>query len=287
MSYKPGDTIYAAFSVQVPSTGAAVDADALPTAKCWRNGADSGEVVAVADDAGLGQYTGSVAIPGDWSDGDTVEIRAVAIQGGVTSPPTPVFHGVLDTKRNTDLVVPDAAGVAAGLHGTTDGLIGALVVPDASGTAAGLHATTDGLVGGLVVPDAAGTAAGLHVTTDALVAALNDPTTAAIVTAVWAAAARTITGTVTTDAASRTASKADVSALALEATVDAVNTLATWLKNVKEGDKTIDISGTPYELVVKIKDAATELVRKKLYKVDAVAVSSTDHIVGQELETAP
>lgn len=264
MSYKPGDTIYASIPVQTPSTGAAVDADALPTATLWRNGADSGEVVAVADDAGLGQYTGSVTLPGDWADGDTVEIRAVAIQGGVTSPPTPVFHGVLDTKRNTDLVVPDAAGVAAGLH-----------------------ATTDGLVGDLVVPDAAGTAAALHVTTDALVAALNDPTTAAIVTAVWAAAARTITGTVTTDAASRTASKANVSALALEATVDAVSTLVMWLKNVEEGDKTIDISGTPYELVVKIKDTATELVRKKLYKVDAVAVSSTAHIVGQEVETAP
>ncbi len=36
------------------------------------------------------------------------------------------------------------------------------------------------------VPDAAGTAAGLHVSTDALIAALNDPTTAAIATAVMA-----------------------------------------------------------------------------------------------------
>jgi len=56
-----------------------------------------------------------------------------------------------------NVVTPDTAGVAAGLHGVTDGLIGGLVVPDAAGTAAGLHGVTDGLIGGLVVPDAAGT----------------------------------------------------------------------------------------------------------------------------------
>ena len=61
--------------------------------------------------------------------------------------------------RGTDgvsLVIPDASGTAAGLHGTTDGLIGAIptnpntVVPDVAGTAATLHGTTDGKVDALV-----------------------------------------------------------------------------------------------------------------------------------------
>ena len=87
-----------------------------------------------------------------------------------------------DAMRGTDgvsLVVPDVAGVAAGLHGVTDGLIGGLVVPDAAGTAAAAiaaaHGVTDGLIGGLVVPDAAGTAAGLHGVTDGLIGGLVVP----------------------------------------------------------------------------------------------------------------
>jgi len=105
-------------------------------------------------------------------------------------------------------VVPDVAGTAAGLHATTDGLIGGLVVPDVAGTASTLHTATNLLittldtvadtiaidVAGLdgdamasgfntVVPDVAGTAAGLHATTDGLIGGLNDITVAEIMAA--------------------------------------------------------------------------------------------------------
>jgi hypothetical protein len=94
------------------------------------------------------------------------------------------------------LVVPDAAGTAAGLHVTTDAAIAAL--NDIAATdivSAGAITTLSGAVvnvdlvdtvttntdmrgtdsANTVVPDAAGTAAGLHVTTDAAIAAI--PTT--------------------------------------------------------------------------------------------------------------
>jgi len=105
-------------------------------------------------------------------------------------------------------VTPDVAGTAAGLHATTDGLIGGLVVPDVAGTASTLHTATNLLittldtvadtiaidVAGLdgdamatgfntVTPDAAGTASALHTTTNALVNGLNDISSSDITTA--------------------------------------------------------------------------------------------------------
>jgi len=64
-------------------------------------------------------------------------------------------------------------------------------------------------------------------------------------------------------------------------------TLTEWIQDVLEGDVTTDVSGTPYETVVLEKDTSTELIRKKLYQADDTAVSSTDHLVGQRLESAP
>jgi len=114
-----------------------------------------------------GYWTGTVWQPNNMKTiEDKVDTIAVDVAG---------LDG--DVMRGTDgvsLVIPDAAGTAAGLHGITDGLIGGLVVPDAAGTAAGLHGVTDGLITGLVVPDAAGTAAGLHGVTDSLIVDVND-----------------------------------------------------------------------------------------------------------------
>ena len=71
-----------------------------------------------------------------------------------------------------DIIAVDVAGLDGEAMRGTDGV--SLVVPDAAGTAAGLHGVTDGLIGGLVVPDAAGTAAALHTATAADIAALAD-----------------------------------------------------------------------------------------------------------------
>jgi hypothetical protein len=82
------------------------------------------------------------------------------------------------------LVVPDAAGVAAGLHATTDGLIGdvqtavdALVVPDAAGVAAGIIDTADHLDKLLGVSDgAASTLAAANVVDSSIIAKLASKT---------------------------------------------------------------------------------------------------------------
>jgi hypothetical protein len=66
--------------------------------------------------------------------------------------------------------VPDAAGTAATLHGTTDGLVTTVdtvcdtIAIDVAGLNGDVMRGTDGV--SLVVPDIAGTAAGLHTTTD-------------------------------------------------------------------------------------------------------------------------
>ena len=88
--------------------------------------------------------------------------------------PLLVASDVMRGTNGSNTTVPDAAGIAAGLHTTTDGKIDGLVVPDAAGTAAALHATTDGKIDSLVVPDAAGTAAALHATTDGKIDGLDD-----------------------------------------------------------------------------------------------------------------
>jgi len=134
----------------------------------------------------------------------TVVLKAATIDGQTVNAVLATFSIQNRYMRGTDsanTTVPDAAGTAAGLHGTTDGLIGALVTPDAAGTAAGLHATTDGLIGALVTPDAAGTAAGLHATTDGLIGALVVPDAAGTAAGLHATTDGLIGGLVVPDVA--------------------------------------------------------------------------------------
>lgn len=56
------------------------------------------------------------------------------------------------------------------------------------------------------------------------------------------------------------------------------------LMQIAEGDTTIDTSTTPWQLVIKKKSTATELVRKDLKEVDGTDITGTDQIVGQQTE---
>lgn len=67
----------------------------------------------------------------------------------------------------------------------------------------------------------------------------------------------------------------------------AILTDSAWLVKAAEGDVDLDTSGTTFEEVIKEKDTANELIRKKLYQADETAVTSTDHLVGKKLESAP
>jgi hypothetical protein len=65
-------------------------------------------------------------------------------------------------------------------------------------------------------------------------------------------------------------------------------TMLKFVRDIFEGDCKIDIttvSPAPYDLVVYIKDTATELVRKKLYTTAGVAIRDLTTIIGQQMES--
>jgi len=59
-----------------------------------------------------------------------------------------------------------------------------------------------------------------------------------------------------------------------------------FIKDVLEGDAEIDTGQTPWELVIKIKDTDTELIRKALKDVSGGNVTATTTIVGTQEEPA-
>ena len=180
----------ATFAADVGSTAYATNIIALAVRKVLDEiKLDHLVAVADADDVVNDSIVGKLAsTDGDWSN----------------------FSDTTDSLQSIRDVAPHGSAMVG-----TDGAN--TVVPDAAGTASDLHTITDAAVGGVA-------AAVWGVGTRTLTSFGTLVADAA--TAVWSAAARTLTAfgfTVTTDAASRTASKADVAALALEATVAALN----------------------------------------------------------------
>jgi hypothetical protein len=74
--FRPGDSISVEFVVSNPSTGAAVNADALPTTVVVHNGTDTGAVSLTVTNVDTGRYLVSGTVPGGWLDGDTLNIVA-------------------------------------------------------------------------------------------------------------------------------------------------------------------------------------------------------------------
>ena len=58
----------------------------------------------------------------------------------------------------------------------------------------------------------------------------------------------------------------------------------TFIKNVIEGDAEVDTSTSPWQIVIKIKGTASELIRKDLKSVAGVNLTSANTIVGQQTE---
>lgn len=63
MSVTTGDVVAQLFTTTNPTTGAAADADALPTGVLWVDGVANAATVTIADAAGTGKYTFSVTMP--------------------------------------------------------------------------------------------------------------------------------------------------------------------------------------------------------------------------------
>ena len=100
MSIKSGQAVTVDFTTQNPSSGAASDADSLPTGTLVVNGTDNGATVTVTNKA-TGVYKAAVTLP-SLSAGDVVQIRVAATVSSVAGVGI-VWQDVADTKLVSDL----------------------------------------------------------------------------------------------------------------------------------------------------------------------------------------
>ena len=114
---KPGDVVTIDFTTQNPSTGAAANATVGPVGTLVVNGADNGASVTVTPKA-TGIYTAAVTIPSGCVAGDEVQIRIAATVGGIAGVGV-IWTDQVDTKRVADLN-DIAAGAAMALTSTYD-----------------------------------------------------------------------------------------------------------------------------------------------------------------------
>lgn len=100
MSYKPNDTYYGQFTTQ-NSSGAATNADSLPTGKVTHNGTDTATSVTITN-LDTGRYEATFTISNTYAAGDTVQVSISATVGGVAGKAV-LDSFVLDGKRISDL----------------------------------------------------------------------------------------------------------------------------------------------------------------------------------------
>jgi hypothetical protein len=81
MGYRPGDTFNLGFTTQ-STTGAATDADSLPTASVRHNGTVDGTVTVTVTHNGTGDYSASGTIPSGYAAADSIGVLALATVGG-------------------------------------------------------------------------------------------------------------------------------------------------------------------------------------------------------------
>jgi len=82
--YKPGDVYRDLFPTQ-STTGAATNADSLPTASLYRNNAIDNSVTVTVANITTGIYSLSCTIPGSYAAGDTVQVVISATIGGTAA----------------------------------------------------------------------------------------------------------------------------------------------------------------------------------------------------------
>ena len=107
---KSGQNITALFTVSNPTSGAAVNADSLPTGILYINGTANGATVTVTNIT-TGVYKAAVNLP-SLIAGDVVEIRITGAVSSVTGEGV-IFSDIADTKRVSDLQDLTAAQVNA------------------------------------------------------------------------------------------------------------------------------------------------------------------------------
>ncbi len=108
MMLKPSDAYTAQFTTHATETGAATNADALPTANATRNGTDDASFVLTVTNLATGRYKITGSVPASYVDGDLVQIVVNATIDS-TSDTAIVDHFIIDSKRTGDLVDFDPA----------------------------------------------------------------------------------------------------------------------------------------------------------------------------------
>lgn len=88
MDYRPGDTVYALFPTQNPTTGAATNADSTPTGVLNRNGTDDGSVTVTVTNLATGRYKAVFTIPATYIPGDVLNLNISAAVSSISGNAT-------------------------------------------------------------------------------------------------------------------------------------------------------------------------------------------------------
>jgi hypothetical protein len=102
MSLRPGDA-FAFKVVTQDGSGAAANADSLPSALVVRNGTDDATPVVTVTNPATGEYALSLTVPVGYVAGDAVQVKITATVGGIVSKFT-TQPEILDTIRVSQVV---------------------------------------------------------------------------------------------------------------------------------------------------------------------------------------
>lgn len=111
MIYIASETAYVPFVVN-SATGAATNADALPTAVLVRNGAVDGAVTVTITNLSAGAYLASFAVPSGYSAGDELVVLVSATIATIAAKRF-VGHGKVDVLASTVAALADTAATQA------------------------------------------------------------------------------------------------------------------------------------------------------------------------------
>jgi hypothetical protein len=101
LTFKPGASYTGEFVTTVPYTGAAANADSLPTATAMRNGTDDGAFTLTVTNMDAGRYMVTGTVPA-YSAGDVVQISVSATVSGIAGKAV-IDNFMIDTYMPSDV----------------------------------------------------------------------------------------------------------------------------------------------------------------------------------------
>ncbi len=159
---------------------------------------------------------------------------------------------ITSSHSTTDGKIDTTDALVTSSHSTTDGKID---TTDALVTSS--HSTTDGKIDttDALITSSHSTTDGKIDTTDALVTSLHSTTDGLIIT--------------------------------VDGVVDSILTLATFMRDVMEGDLWTNTATTPWRSEVRSKGTASALIEKELFEVDGDDIVAVTQRIGQQTEPSP